>query len=173
MQFDFSFDEVEEKTLGDFLPEGQFECKCVKAEWGKSSKAGTLFLALHWECIEDGDFRGKQTIERKYMTPATLPYVKGWSHNMGVILDGKSVNEEAYVGRYALVKIKEVENDGYDNKKREVNSWISQINASKNKRVSGSVGASKITPSDIKQEESGSNRYSDGAPMPSDDDVPF
>lgn len=172
MILDFNFNEVEEKVLGEYLPEGQFECKCVKAAWGKS-KNGTLYLGLVWECVEDGDFFGKQTIERKYLTPATLPYVKGWSHNLNVILDGKSVNEEAYVGRYALVKIKEVENEGYDNKKREVNSWISQINASKNKQVSGSVGASKITPSDIKQEESGSNSHSDSAPMPSDDDVPF
>jgi hypothetical protein len=174
MILDHNFGEIEEKTLGEYLPEGQFECKCVKASWGKS-KNGTLYLSLTWECIEPGDFLGLQATERKYLTPNTLPYVKGWSHNLGVLLDGKGVNEEAYVGRFALLKIKEVDNPGYDNKKREISSWSSPANANKNKTVSGSAGASKITPHDIKEDmpSSSSSSHESEAPMPSDNDVPF
>jgi hypothetical protein len=136
-----------------YLPEGQYECKCKKAFW-KKSRNGTLYMCLIWEAI-DGEFAGYQAVERKYFTQKTKPYLVGWARNLNVVLDSKYVNENVFVGRYALVSISR--NSPDSQKQWEIVSASSRKYANKNILVSASDGAEHITEDDIAIDSDGAD----------------
>jgi|GEM_PF-2437834 len=182
MELPFDFGGVESKTLGEFLPEGKFECRVKEAKMKRSSRKGTPFIELTWECVEEGDLKGAVTIERKYLTKATAPYLKGWSHKvMNVHLGNKRINEKIYEGRFAKIVVQEYEEtyEGETKTRQNVDSWKSDMYFKHNKEIDGSTNASNETIEDIPQEASVENNSSndgDGGYNPADedfDDLPF
>lgn len=179
MILNLKLNEVESKQLGESLPLGQYECVCSDVRWGRSAQKGTLYLALTWKCVEEGEFKGQTVTEFKWITDGTLPWFKGWAENLGVLFKGSGINERAFVGRYARVNVDEEEQEQYDGSikmRRKVESWRSNENGSHNKKIDGSHGAAQITPEQIQQDQSQSSGYEnrvDTTTSVTDDDVPF
>ena len=186
MEVPFDFGQVEGKTLGDFLPEGQFECVCTEVKKGRSAKKGTPYWELHWECIDGGDeYEGGKAIERKYLTEGTAPYVKGWAESvMNVQLTSMAVNEQMFVGRKALVKVVEYTEmyQGEERDRKDVDSYYSENYGHHNKQADGSQGADTTSWKDLPQDQGaggggGNGGYSNGGGNGQSseemDDLPF
>jgi hypothetical protein len=164
--FDMSQVKAEEPfALSERLPYGRFKCKAVKVEWRRSAHKGTPNLNLLWECIE-GEHQGKVAFEQRWFTKDTAPYFKGWSQEiMKVMLTSHMINEQAYVGRIAMVAITK---DTYNGQERQkVQSYYDEEVAEVNETVDASEGASSEAFGDVKP-DSGLD-----TPPPTDEDLPF
>jgi len=150
-----NFNDHESKTGGNFLPVGKYPCKTIKTE-AKRNKNNKVYLELTWQC-GSGDHEGATTKERKYLTLATAPYVKGWAKNvMNITLDSDRVNEKIFNNRYADVVVKQQDdNDRYT----EADSFRSEELFNYNKPAKASEGASQVRssnlPSDSDQHDTG------------------
>jgi len=146
MQFDTDLGKIESKEMGGFLPIGTYECKCTKVSFHRTAGKKTLYLKIEWESIGGEG----TTTEKKWITEASLPYLKGWSEGvMNVKFTGTLLNEKLYVGRHAKVQVQD--KGEYEGKAMtESISSFSEDNGGRNKPVEGSTGASKEKADDVK-----------------------
>ena len=167
MKIDTNFNNVDSKTMGDFLEIGTYpRCKSVSAKWTKSRK-GTLGLQITWE---DAETKGV-TNETRWLTAGTMPYFKGWAKDvLAIELDSDMINEKVFIGRYAKVVVKTQKNNP------EYTETVSMENKElmrHNKLTKASQGADSRMPSDIQEENQSNSGNNNGGGDYINDDVPF
>jgi len=185
MDLGINFGQEEAKAAPSFLPAGNFPCISRDVKWGRSAAKGTPYMEIEWECVK-GEHKGGKTRERKYITPGTAPYFKGWSENtMNVAVDSTVINEKVYSNRVADVQVKktgtgEYDTEGTEKMKTEVDSFKNaEYFDKKNTPISASHGAQKGSIQSVVQDTYGSNGGGSQAGVGnnaidnSDDDIPF
>jgi hypothetical protein len=159
----------------EFLPVGRYKCKVIDVKWKRSKNKGTPYLNLLWQCVE-GDQEGKVTFEQKFYTEGTVPYFKGWSEQiMLVMLSSHLLNEQLYKDRYAMVMVKGEDFNGKTVHRAQ--SFYDEDIVALNHIIDGKEGANKDILGDVSQEAEGdfiNNGPSDeDIPPPGDEDLPF